>query len=87
MSTFAVIFTGKTDLSAAGSRLMKSFPDAYNLNRSTFMVRADSLSSEIAEAVGIKGDNREYTGVVFKVNHSYSGYTARDFWEWLRDDE
>lgn len=82
MSVFAVVFTGSAQPDAE-KELWREFPDAYALGNAAFLVRSDLLSSRIAQKLHIKGDERKYTGVVFKINHSYSGYTSRDLWEWL----
>lgn len=81
MSVFAVVFTRPhAEIEAS---VKEHFPDAYQMTDSTFLVRSDNLSSQIAESVGIKGANRRFAGAVFKINHSYSGFTSRDLWEWL----
>ena len=81
MSVFAVVFTrSHTEITDS---VKEHFPGAYQLTDSTFLVRSEGLSSQIAELVGIKGENRRFAGAVFKINHSYSGFTSRDLWEWL----
>ena len=88
MSVFAVVFTGQQPISeAAAQAVYAQFPDAYGLNATTFLVRSDRLSSQIAEQLRIKGEDRQFVGVVFRVNHSYSGFTSRDLWEWLDEDD
>ena len=84
MNVFAVVFTGGEGESEAFERALNAeFPHAYRLTGSAFLVRSDRLSSQIAESIHIKGESRQFTGVVFKINHSYSGFTSRDLWEWL----
>ena len=85
MSVFAVVFTGSDEEIAASVK--EHFPDAYRMTDSTFLVCSDLLSSQVAELVGIKGEQRRFTGAVFKTNHSYSGFTSRDLWEWLERAE
>ena len=48
------------------------------------LVSADVLTEDIAEAAGIKGDDRDTaaTGAVFRIN-GYGGYTNRSLWEWI----
>ncbi len=42
-------------------------------------------SEDVAVAAGVRGEQREVSGVVFRLSGSYSGYTKRGLWEWLRD--
>ena len=84
MNVFAVVFTGAAGESETFERALNAeFPNAYRLTSSAFLVRSDRLSSQIAESIHIKGESRQFTGVVFKINRSYSGFTSRDLWEWL----
>ncbi len=51
-----------------------------------------AMAHDVAEAAGLRGKNREAgaTGVVFKLNRGYSGFTSKVLWEWMsdmRDDE
>lgn len=43
------------------------------------------VSENVAVAAGIKGEQRRTSGVVFRLNGSYSGFTKRTLWEWLND--
>ena len=69
-------------------RLKRSVSDFYRLSPSVFVVSADLLSSELANAAGIKGDDRlsDATGVVFRID-GYSGFTDRSLWEWMEKVE
>lgn len=44
-------------------------------------------TGDVARVAGIKGTNRDATGVVFKLNSVYSGFTKKALWEWLSDVE
>ena len=46
-------------------------------------------AESVATNVGLKGENRidEASGVVFKLNAGYAGYTRKDLWEWLASVE
>ena len=50
-------------------------------------VNMSVTTSEVAQKAGIKGRGRDATGVVFKLNSAYSGYTRKELWEWLSDVE
>ncbi|MCY4512002.1 MAG: hypothetical protein OXG35_34310 [Acidobacteria bacterium] len=87
--SFAVLLTD-TDPDARAkcrSRLRTAFPDAHELNDSAFLVSGALLTNQVAEKVGIKGDDRWCAGVVFKISRYYSGYTDGDTWEWLKRTE
>lgn len=57
--------------------------NVYRLAGNTFLVRTKRLAEDVSVAAGIKGDNRLDPGVVFKLNDSYAGFTARALWDWL----
>ncbi len=44
----------------------------------------EDLASTIAVKAGIKGDNRDVSGVVLGLNEAYSGWHQSEVWEWLR---
>ena len=61
----------------------------YRLNDTFYLVQSATIAETVAIAAGIKGDDRVEAarGVVFKLNRSYSGYTARSLWDWLGQAE
>ena len=63
--------------------LKKHYPDHFELSKNLFLVPSMEIAENVAVKVGLKGDNRSVTGVVFKLNKSYSGYTNRALWDWL----
>ena len=60
--------------------------DFYQVNDLVGLVRTDALSAVVAEKAGFKDDGPA-SGVVFKLNRSYSGFTYRGLWEWLSEVE
>lgn len=70
----------------AATHLAKAFPANYRLSDTLFLVRTPSLAEDVAVATGIKGDNRRFSGVVFKLNEAYAGYYNRTLWDWLGDE-
>lgn len=84
-SNFAVVFT---EPSPEGiERLRHHYPHLYELvDGSVFVVRHAGLSSEVAYHAGIKSEPRVAEGVVFRLNHAYSGFTAKSLWEWLGEE-
>ena len=72
-------------------RIRKHFPGSYEYTGTFFLVQGaiDDLASTIATKVGLKGEARapEASGVVFKLNHGYSGFTKPDLWDWLTSQE
>ena len=65
--------------------LKKNYPSHYELAADLYLVKTTDLSQVIAEKLKIKGDNRLVTGLVFRLNTSYSGFYARSLWEWIDD--
>ena len=87
MNSFAVILREPNPRTL--DRLHEEYESAnvYTLNDLTFLVRTKQLAEAVSMAAGIKGTDRFATGVVFKLNRSYAGYTSRSLWEWLREEE
>ncbi|WP_419938706.1 hypothetical protein [Candidatus Palauibacter sp.] len=87
MNTFAVM------IREPEARTLESLNDqyepdnVYQINSTTFLVRTKQLAEAVSVAAGIKGEDRFASGVVFKLNRSYAGYTARSLWEWLQEGE
>ena len=77
--------------SEVAERIRKHYPSSYGYSETFFLVHGeiDDLASTIAVKVGLKGENQaqEASGVVFKLNHGYSGYTKPDLWDWLSSQE
>ena len=70
-------------------RIRENYPANFKYSDTFFLVAVEgtTLSEDIATAVGIKGENRieGSSGVVFKQNSGYAGYTTRTLWEWIED--
>lgn len=71
--------------SDVANRIEEAYPKHYKVNDMFYLVSADDIADQVAQTVGIKGDNRveESSGVVFRLNGSYSGYTSRALWDWM----
>ncbi len=48
-------------------------------------VPLSATTNGTAETAGIKGKDRTVSGVVFKLNSAYSGYTDGKLWTWLSE--
>lgn len=81
-----VVLFGDANTDAAG-RLRNAYPSHYGLSDQNFLVRTSDLAETVAQTVGIKGSDRIVSGVVFKLNSIYSGYTSRTLWDWLSESE
>ena len=70
-------------------RLKKEYANVYRYTKTFYLVPVDPgiATRDVAVKAGIKGTNRDATGVVFKLNAAYSGYTYKELWEWLSDVE
>lgn len=76
------------------ARLIESkYPGAYEYSPTLYLVSTDALAETVAIAVGIKGGKGEeriqdVSGFVVKLEeYSYSGYTSRTLWDWLKSVE
>lgn len=87
MSVFAVVLDAQNP--QAVERIQEKYPEHLKLNDTLFLVNSNAIAEKVAHAVGIKGeeDERIQSGVVFRLNHSYSGYTSRALWDWLEKVE
>ena len=84
MPQFLIIFDEPS--AEAAARLQEHYPDhySYHSDASVYLVRNDGISEQIAKTVGMSGDDKIVTGVVFKLNSAFSGYTNGAIWEWLQ---
>ena len=66
-------------------RIEKEYPDHYRISETLCLVSEDVIAEDVAVSVGIKGGDRVEgaSGVVFKLNNVYSGFSARSLWDWL----
>ncbi len=87
---FAVVLTDEQEKGAA--KIAASFEDSdvYRLGADTYVVAHKGLSRDVARCAGIFKDEGEtepgeVSGVVFKLNGSYTGYANQDIWEWLEE--
>jgi len=87
MSVFAVVLDEPNPEVAA--RIQDQYPGHYRLNDTLFLVSSHEVAEKVAQAVGITGDQSSHlqSGVVFRLNHYYSGFTSRTLWEWLEQAE
>ena len=88
---FAVTFTTEDDANIGEAKYAEvvaaAFPGTRHcrLTATTYLIRSTGLSADVANAVGIKGDERRWTGVVLSVGPHYSGFTSNTVWDWLDD--
>ena len=68
-------------------RIVEECPGAFEYNNTFFLVKVPDtvLSADLAQQVGIRGDDRidGASGFVIQQRGAYSGYTRRDLWEWF----
>ena len=86
MSVFAIALL-KPHSGVAG-KIRENHLKHYEYSSTLFLVEADVLAEGLAISAGIKGANRfqDASGFVIKLEEfSYSGYTSRALWEWLRE--
>ena len=72
-------------------RIAKAYPRRFKYTDTCYLVAFDEsvITEDIAEGTGLKGEDRieNASGVVFKLNAAYSGYTKKTLWEWLNSVE
>ena len=83
MSVFAVILVDPQPHTI--DHLKTTYSDHYELTPNVFLVSSPEMSKQVSQKIGIGPDGIE--GAVFRLNHSYTGYTDRELWEWLSQSE
>ncbi len=86
----AVVLDGTQGSNAAiEKRLRKEYANVHRYTETFFLVPVDPAvgPAQVAATAGIKGPGRDATGVVFKLNAAYAGFTHKTLWEWLSDVE
>ncbi len=87
MPLFSVHLSG-ADLNSQAEVLRRAYPDPdpdhYQLSDNAFLVvSSDARPQAVAERVELTGAEDDATGIVFKLNSSYTGYESEALWEWL----
>ena len=54
------------------------------ISSTVYLVKSESLTGEIAQQAGIKGPERDVSGVVLGLEGTYAGFHQQNVWEWLR---
>ena len=87
MAIFAIVLLEPNEV--VRSRIEDSFPNPnhFLLGDRFWVVTGTGVSEHIATRVGLKGPDRapDVSGVVFRLQRGYSGYTNPGLWEWLTD--
>ena len=81
---FAVSF--KEANNRATKLLVDAYSSYYRLQDNLFLVRTRDLADTVAKTVGIKGEDRFVSGVVFRLKPIYAGFYNGDLWDWLEED-
>jgi len=85
MTIFAVVL--RTPNSEVWERLTEAYPNSnhFVLNSTFALISGGDVSENVAQNVGIKGEDRveSASGVVFRMSSAYSGFTTASLWEWL----
>lgn len=65
--------------------IKETYPDYYQISDNCFLVSSPQIADEVANTIKLKGPDRieETSGVVFKLNGSYAGYSYQSLWDWM----
>ena len=87
MSIFSIVLHEAN--SEVAQRIETQYPNNFMYTDTFYLVESDSIAATVALNIGLKGDDRvdEASGVVFKLNNAFSGYTKRSLWDWLSSVE
>ena len=87
-SIFAISLSSPND--TVNRLISEKYPDSFEYNPTLYLVVDDCLAEAVATKVCIKGKDRisGASGFVIKLEEfSYSGYTMRSLWDWLKQAE
>ena len=88
MPLFLIVVTESDEGCRMERRLEKHYAKRYHkISDTAYLVEDNSLAKDVAAAVGIKGENRDTSGVVLGLNGFYSGFASKSLWEWLAQHE
>lgn len=72
-------------------RIDERYPENYELSPTLIVLSSKDTPEQIAFRIGIKKDKRtkdeDVSGVVFRLMHSYAGYSYGSFWDWIEQYE
>ena len=59
----------------------------YHKKNDVFFVHSSEVVDKVSRNLGITSDNdlNGVAGVVLKMNSAYTGFTEREFWNWLSE--
>lgn len=86
MTLSMYIVVAETGTNAINDRV-DSFDDTYKYNDNTFLIRTTESIDYINEKLGFSENSDETTGVVFRLNSAFSGYTHEELWDWIYKKE
>ena len=89
MSIFVVVLNQEA-LEPFEDKINELYPLSYRYADNVFFLEDDNIPEIIANRLGIKVEDenqRTATGAVFGLDGSYSGFTAKALWDWLRKVE
>ena len=85
MTVYAVVFDTDEppDHEARLARIVEQYPglSSYQHTNSLYLVNTEDVSSEVKRKLAIGKDNE--SGIVFRIDKVYTGYTSVGLWEWL----
>ena len=81
-------------LEVVKKQLKKHYEDRYypyHKADNVFFISSDDIVNKVSENLKITDKDRKQeksvSGVVLKMNSAYTGYTSREFWNWLSEYE
>ena len=80
---FAVVVDNNDQKPIVLQNLQRSAHTTFDHGGAVILVSSpQAMTQDIAQAAGL---GQAMTGVVFRLNGAYSGYTSQSLWEWLGD--
>lgn len=86
MSIFVVVLNQEAP-ELFENKINELYPLSYRYADNVFFLEDDNIPETIANRLGIKVEDenqRTANGAVFGLDGSYSGYTTKALWDWLR---
>ena len=84
MAQFIAYLSEGSDAELA-KRVEKHYPKPahHKLNDCLYFISYEGIAQTVADDLGFDGGERDFAGVVLKLNGSYAGFAPMAIWDWL----
>ncbi len=88
MAIFLIVLDEDNEEFEARVKTLYPPPQSHKISDLTYFVQSNETSNAIAEKLGLRETvGLIVTGVVYRLNGAYAGYTFKSTWDWLEQAE